>query len=75
MKCKWQPIETAPEDGTRILILLPEKQAVFKCRIIIGNCVRNNWWTEHNRWLSEYDDRYHFDLDPTHWMPLPELPR
>jgi hypothetical protein len=80
----WQPIETAPKDGTWILVW--------------GGKTDENmeWWDEKDRnrpvtarWCSEsgrrsgywrfasYDGGYLGDFveDPTHWQPLPELPK
>jgi hypothetical protein len=73
----WQPIETAPHDGSRILVYADNRMYVVR-------------WTDpdeydyNKRCLSEYanwhvDDNKHgpFALrgpSPTHWMPLPEPP-
>lgn len=54
---EWQPIETAPRDGT--LVLLGNENDPdwpLRCR---------RWCTEWNRWRG-YDGE-----DATHWMPLP----
>lgn len=63
----WRPIETAPKDGTRILV--GHSDAVFDA-----------WWEEGggngDGWVDGCDDRYE-DLivyEPTHWMPLPAAP-
>ena len=60
----WHPIETAPKDGTEILVITPFGMAVA--------CWRDDWWT--------VDDFKHgpFSLRgpaPTHWAELPEPPR
>lgn len=59
----WQPIETAPRDGTQILIVSRYRQL----GIMIGR------WAERNgRWaFAEVVGR---NVDPTHWMPLPPPP-
>jgi hypothetical protein len=76
---EWQPIETAPKDGTRIL----------------GGCpgaVKEIYWYEGHKirgkdvfyvgcepgWVIyvvgiDYDDPVRFE--PTDWMPLPEAPK
>jgi hypothetical protein len=77
---EWQPIETAPKDGTEV-ILGWDMASVW--------IVRNGWFHDGNDWRG-------FDLDdvgwwsyrhsvtqeklegydtPTHWMPLPEPPK
>lgn len=68
----WQPIETAPKDGTRILV--------------VGNGWKYPnilWWSAiHKEWIDNIlDEHYRFPdhvawgYIPTHWMPLPEAPR
>lgn len=55
---KWQPIETAPKDGT--LILVREQ----RCS---GLAIRwDNGW--------KYESGHTSWLDPEHWMPLPAPP-
>lgn len=66
----WQPIETAPKDGTWVIIGGrgwrnrgfyvddPEKHC----------CEETGWYTLHDEVL------YRYALEPTHWMPLPEPP-
>ena len=57
----WKPIETAPRDGTRILILHEERFVVtaFSSGEV---CWRESWSREliHGK--------------QTHWMPIPEFP-
>lgn len=61
---EWQPIETAPRDGTEIIILN------FSGRVFRGKCKPED--EEDNEWWEEYNSLtiYH---DPTHWMPLPRI--
>lgn len=62
----WQPIETAPRDGTRILGTC--EGAVFE--MLWMPCYSNNeipGWTDNFEHLNEYE--------PTHWMPLPPSPK
>jgi hypothetical protein len=60
----WQPIETAPKDGTNVLV--GHERAVF-----------SGWWSESaGGWVDGSTDMYE-DLivyHPTHWQPLPPLP-
>lgn len=68
----WQPIETAPKDGTSVLLL-------FKgCAIeALWECVDSGDWESGLQpsyyWSSKFD---WFDdgTEPTHWMPLPNPP-
>ena len=59
---EWKPIETAPKDGTRIM-LWP-----------IGNC-RNGLRMETGHWcLNGHWKCGERSPRATHWMPLPEPP-
>lgn len=57
---EWQPMETAPKDGTPIL------GWPFYSRIDIVVFSRK-------KWRSQSSDYVAWTL--THWMPLPEPPR
>lgn len=63
MSNDWKPIETAPKDGSKILLFLMH-----------GNgCVVAYWRKAHKTW----DIPMHMVEicgTPTHWMPLPEEP-
>ncbi len=64
----WQPIETAPRDGTRILLFQPEE--ISRGRVL-HRAVLGHWVAcAHSGWVS--DGLQH--AEPTHWMPLPEAP-
>lgn len=72
----WQPIETAPKDGSPILVfcetLRRDRDAVYVCR-----------WTTPLKidiysggpgyWVEAGGEQY-AEYKPTHWMPLPEPP-
>ena len=78
----WQPIETAPKDGTSILLAKainadgkpirwedePETAQVF---VQVAA-----WWSGEDAWIvycsMVLDPKLHFT--PTHWMPLPSSP-
>lgn len=68
VKSLWQPIETAPKDGTHILVSRVADPA-STYREIHVMC-----W-KYDTWLSTWDfgDRAH--NMPTHWTPLPEPPK
>lgn len=60
----WQPIETAPQDGTWVLTLTPSRvpqQCVLRW---VPGATR-----EQSKW-QEGDGRWYV-FGPTHWMPLP----
>jgi len=69
--CRWQPIETAPKDGTPILIWQPDKAARFASdfddlRYAIG------YWRTDGR--ESWGNRNSSEVCPTHWQPLPLPP-
>ena len=64
---QWQPIETAPQDGTWVLTFTPSRvpqQAVMRWM---------PWATrEQSKW--ETCSRQWYVFGPTHWTPLLEPP-
>lgn len=70
----WQPIETAPKDGTRVLLWIVHCNAKYATSPFeegwIGACIGS--WSEHNgggfTWYGIYGT-------PTHWRPLPAPPK
>lgn len=64
---RWQPIETAPKDGTRIICWGPNLK-VAECE----------WRYEAKRGFSEMRGWFRSnqcpEVQPTHWMPLPPPP-
>ena len=84
---KWQPIETAPKDGTDILLgasgEFPRSTVGHwadddEMREVIGDCggeCRCPVYEYHDPcWLS-WDGGFTKEHPPTHWMPLPEPPK
>ena len=62
----WQPIETAPKDGTWIMVYWPTMG--------IGQYPFVVFWDE--GWQpARYSDRDYGEAFPTHWMPLPAAPK
>ena len=62
---KWQPIETAPKNSYVLLCL-----GGICCAI---GCLAKTFDGE--MWVNDDGtERTHFELKPTHWMPLPEVP-
>ena len=65
---QWQPIETAPKDGTAILSTWP---SLFKDQ--------DKWFIQpvffrDGIWLHLWDHDETLPLNPTHWQPLPSPP-
>lgn len=61
---KWEPIETAPKDGTQILMWRDGRKP------FVGH------WYEWPMWKdwSEHGIRLKDMHAPTHWMPIPDPP-
>lgn len=72
----WQPIETAPKDGTAIIGLFDGK--AIECSWWVPPAVAVNtrakwdpiWLDSHGCGCCGEDDG-----PPTHWIPLPEPPQ
>lgn len=77
---EWQPISTAPKDGTPIIAAkIGVTQEDLKPHFLI--------YPETVRWLkTEFSGPFgfsgffpivseHYMFEPTHWMPLPEPPK
>lgn len=58
---KWQPIETAPKDGTLVLVWDEDTPITAS-------------WDEGFGWCDNVRGTY-WGFSPTHWMPLPEPPK
>ncbi len=74
---EWQPIDTAPKDGTEVLLFIPNWNNDVK----IGNWCdtveldygkvrrdRKYWYAGHSYGMAP-------DPKPTHWMPIPKSPK
>lgn len=73
---EWQPIETAPKDGTQILAYGRYGWGGYAKRKI-GWAVIS--WAEEfggdeSRWVLVHDNPYVDVMFPTYWMPLPKAP-
>lgn len=65
---EWQPIETAPKDGTDVILLFAKEDRMF---IGDGPLPRRRA----ARWYRGAWSVPHFaDNMPTHWAPFPDLP-
>jgi hypothetical protein len=62
-KDAWQLIETAPKDGTEVLLIATRHSMLMPHPERIVGAYRNGWWSGPST-LSHV----------THWMPMPEAP-
>ena len=63
----WKPIETAPKDGTLVLVWDSTDYAYTA----YYSRSRRTWVNEQRSDLPEYGPKY---WHPTHWMPIPPPP-
>ena len=78
MSNEWQPIDTAPKDGTQIIGYEPQDS-------IYGGVIGIQWIPQTSKmyfgseiklggyWAKSVHTQV--VLKPTHWLPLPELPK
>lgn len=85
----WQPIETAPLDGTPVLLFCPGQNCWNRYPgmpdIVVGLWVnhvgfgRGGWLSDIGDVCSGYESSgayfEHQPVTPTHWMPLPDPPQ
>jgi len=72
----WKPIQTAPRDGTTILVYFRQYGART-----VRSCKNDDdpkdelrlWWVDDYKY-GPYPLRGYRRGDATHWMPLPEPP-
>lgn len=72
----WRPIETAPKDGTQLMLWCPDRAAPMFGSFRVDEGLSGN---DEPLWLdNSYDDfscgYASCPLKPTHWMPLPAPP-
>ena len=80
----WQPIDTAPKDGSSVLLYWPAN-ARYRASTAIGHWVdkqemaygkeisRSQFWTRPHPFFYGLDPED--DPKPSHWMPLPAPPQ
>lgn len=64
---KWQPIDTAPRDGTFVLVCEKDNSAIYEARFM--------WDDWYPAMQSDSDEYAPMKGYPSHWMPLPEPPQ
>lgn len=77
---EWQPIETAPKDGTDVLlwgkwageVSGPTENIVIDIGFFTDGSsdYAGKFW-----WALKTGDAYMCWINPTHWMPLPTPPK
>lgn len=78
---QWQPISTAPKDGTNFLIFTTERgiSTGQMYREAVGYSAEKDaqewreYWTDFT--VGDWGMEEYRELNPTHWMPLPEPPK
>lgn len=66
----WHPIETAPKDGTCIMVYVPGDYANA---YVVVQWDMNEYSGECRGWLEAEGERWSA-YEPSHWMPLPPPP-
>ena len=78
---EWQKIETAPKDGTYILIIDATAKTPEADKVHFGPVMRADYawrcgdaedWEKDRKLAREVLGAYE---EPTHWMPLPQPPK
>ena len=85
----WKPIETAPKDGTPILVGYWEPNKRWNCETKTHDDLPPIWaatvafWADYprdsNEWhlveAGSYAEDYRVPFDPTHWTEIPIPPQ
>lgn len=76
----WQPIETAPKDGTSVLLYKPDERRVGEYMLAgyfddSDGIWGGKWVAVHGNSLGYFSEWQGADQGyPTHWQSLPEPP-
>lgn len=62
---EWQPIETAPANDRKHILLFGDGSGFAEC-VFVGY-----WDDDAGKWFPFDGNGF---VKPTHWMPLPEAP-
>jgi hypothetical protein len=63
----WQPIETAPKDGTKIIVYRPKADTGYIPHVGMDYWMKTSYG-------SYCWGKSRIDTKPTHWMPFPPSP-
>ena len=68
LSAKWRPIETAPKDGTYVIVAGPSGygSTPLRCGVCAFVTQAEEWCTHAHNWWTDSGE------DATLWMPLPE---
>jgi len=68
----WQPIESAPKDGSLVILYSPAEE-----QVCVGVFDHSIWHCacKDQPDLGEFGFHGFIDVTPSHWMPLPEPPK
>ena len=74
----WQPMETAPLDGTEVLLAV-ELRANITGRCLVGHWMRGGHCIEDHPpieqgWYFWNGSMFDKASKPLYWMPLPDVP-
>lgn len=74
----WQPMETAPKDGTEVLLVV-ERRAGTRWGMLVGHYMPGGHCIEDHPpidsgWYFWQGSRFDKAAKPTHWMALPVAP-
>ena len=73
---EWQPIETAPTDGTKILCWFPDLETWDVCRAASFEIYGERGFEWVDQWNDDtYGTQTKLRCEPSHWMPLREPPK
>lgn len=71
VRVKWEPIETAPKDGTEVLLFDKKEGEVY-----LGRWIDNSqkWCPQSSEMeVGFWSDEHHLP-DVSHWMKIPQVP-
>jgi len=73
---EWQPIETAPKDGSEFLAYDSNSEKCDVCHCILLGGYPRLVQVQFDAELGPLEDEFGYRTENiTHWMPLPEPPK